>query len=302
MSRETLFSASRTNLTETGLTAWYGLIGASLSVGAPLIGTMSPPLALVSAAIPLFSRWNQISEISSEHQNIEQQRSHYYARAAVKAIVNISIFAATYSIGFAVGQTACFLFLVSFCVSKFINLGNASPIEHLEDLFSTNQKDYPTNRQNIFSSLSANVTDTLRASFYGLVAIATQFPLPYVGQLTTTTATMFFTVPLTARISQINQIDMDPAQTRSYRAKALVSSVMDILVGLGLFAAATLFQLDKIAIFCVLAGWAAAKLTSGGEKSPIHHIQSFFDRVSGAQDNTALIPQAVARPSAPAFQ
>lgn len=284
MSRETLFKTYKTNLSETGLTAWYGLIGASLSVGAPLIGTMNPAMAMISAAVPLFARWNQTSEISSEHPGVGDDSFHYYAQSAIKAIVNIGMLAATYSIGVQLGQAACFLFLISFCASKFINLGDSSPIKHIEDFFSSKQKEHPENRHNFFSSLSANASDTLKATFYGLIAIATQFPLPYIGQVTEVVASMLFVAPLTAKISQINTMKNDLAEplVKQYRAKALVSTVMDILVGLGLFASATALQLDKIAILAVLTGWTTAKLTSGGEKSPIHHVHNFFNRITGA--------------------
>ena len=120
MSRNTIFKTCKTNFSETGLTAWYGLIGASLSVGAPLIGTMNPAMAMISAAVPLFARWNQTSEISSEHQGVNDDSFHYYAQSAIKAIVNIGMLAATYSIGVQLGQAACFLFLLSFLLKTFL--------------------------------------------------------------------------------------------------------------------------------------------------------------------------------------
>jgi hypothetical protein len=288
MSRNTLIETYKTNLSETGLTSWYGLIGASLSVGAPLIGTMNPAMAIISAAVPLLARWNQTSEISSEHHDVGAERFHYYAQSAIKAIVNIGMLVATYSIGVQLGQAACFLFLISFCASKFINLGDASPIKHIEDFFSKKQKVYPENRHNFFSSLSANASDTLKATFYGLIAIATQFPLPYIGQVTEVVASMLFVAPLTAKISQINTMknDLEEHQVKQYRSKALVSTVMDILVGLGLFASATALQLDKIAILAVLTGWTTAKLTSGGENSPIHYVHNFFNKIAKADANS----------------
>ncbi|MDF1827479.1 MAG: hypothetical protein P1U39_04290 [Legionellaceae bacterium] len=286
MSRESFFGSLKENWDDTSLTAWYGLIGASASVGAPLIGIMNPPLAIISAAVPLFARWHQINEISRNNPNMTDNEIYAFkARAVVKALVNIGILAATYTVGMTVGQTACFVFLVAFCVSKLINLGNASPIQHIENWISGQHPDaYPENRQGVFSSLAANITETLRASFYGIVAAATLFPLPLIGLLTPVTAALLFMAPYTARVSQISQMqpDLNPDRPNNHQAKALVSTATDVLVGLGLFATATILQLDKVALLAVIAGWAAAKLTSGGENSPIHHTQRFFSSLGAS--------------------
>lgn|GEM_PF-6164858 len=63
-----------------------------------------------------------------------------------------------------------------------------------------------------------------------------------------------------------------------------------VLVGLGLFATASLLQLDKIAILAVLTGWASAKLTSGGENSPLNHMQGFFNRCAGGNEAPRRTP------------
>jgi hypothetical protein len=110
---------------------------------------MNPPLAILFAIVPLISRWNAIKKIVEE-ENIQGKYWHYCAGAAIKAIVNLAILAATYSIGMAFGPTACLLFLVSFCVSTFLNLGDASPIQHIEDFWSNSQDVvYPNNRTGV---------------------------------------------------------------------------------------------------------------------------------------------------------
>lgn len=280
-----MYGALKTNLGETLYSGLYGLIGTSLSVGAPLIGTINPPLAFVLAISPLVARYSQTTMIV---QNIadeeERKRMNYYykAQATIKAIVNLSMLAATYYIGFALGSTACFLFLISFLCSKLINHGDASPVEHLEDKFlPSGNKEYPLKRRTLLSSFSANFNETVRASYYGLVATATQFPLPFIGQLTHLTAAIFFLGPFVGRMTQIRQIEthnhIGEDAAKWHRAIAIVSTCTDILVGLGLFATAVIFQLDKIAVLMVLAGWASAKLTSGGENSPLHKVQTFFN-------------------------
>ena len=295
-SRENFIRATRTNISQTGLTFWYGAIGASVSVGCPIIGTMSPPLALVSALIPMLSRWGQTADIISNNDLHEGRRWHYYAQATTKALVNLLLLAATYQVGMLLGQAACFLFLVSFCVSKLINLGNDSPIEHIEDMFSTAQKERAPNRQSFIQSLGANVHETIRATYYGLIAAATQFPFPLIGQLTESTAVVLFISPLVGRITQTNAIAEEdgldnPNNAGYFRGKALVSTTMDILVGLGLFTAATLLQLDKLTLLVVLAGWASAKLTSGGANSPLMHIQNGFDGFFSGQRKEAVHAQ-----------
>jgi hypothetical protein len=129
-----------------------------------------------------------------------------------------------------------------------------------------------------------------------LVSTATQFPLPLIGQLTIPTAALFVTTPLIVRGQQIAAMENDLTDRNRagyHRAKALVETAMNMLVGLGLFATATLLQLDKIAILAVLVGWASAKLTSGGENSPLNHIQGFFNRCTGAGEPPVIVPNAV---------
>lgn len=289
MSRETFIGSTKENLSETGLTALYGIVGASVSVGAPLIGIMNIPVAILVATLPILSRWHEIDHIS-KRTNADGQPLlsdsdiwSLKAQAIVKALVNIAILAATCSVGMALGQTACFVFLVAFCVSKFLNLGDASPIQHTEDLLSGQRLDdgYLNKILELFSSLASNITETIRASFYGIVAAATLFPLPLIGLLTPVTAALLFMAPYTARVSQISQMqpDLNPDHPNNHQAKALVSTATDVLIGLGLFATATLLQLDKIALLAVIAGWASAKLTSGGQNSPIHHTQRFFSNL-----------------------
>ena len=285
--------SARENFAETSLTALYGIIGASVSVGAPLIGIMNVPLAIMVATLPIISRWHEIDHISqkTDVNGVPVLNNgdiwSLKAQAVVKAMVNISILAATYSVGMALGQTACFVFLVAFCVSKLLNLGDASPIQHAEDLISGQRLEngYLNKILDLFSSLTNNTTETLRASFYGIVAAATIFPLPLIGQLTAVTAAMLFIAPYSARVSQISQMqpDLDPNRPNNHQAKALVSTATDIFVGLGLFATATILQLDKLALLAVIAGWAAAKLTSGGENSPINHTQRFFSNLGTTQ-------------------
>lgn len=292
MSRDSFFGAAKTNLADTGLTAWYGLIGASVSVGAPIIGTMNPALAGISLVIPLFARWNQTAEILGDNDEV-RNGWRYYSGAVIKALVNIAIFAATYAIGMAFGQTACFLFLVAFCASKFLNLGDASPIQHIEHFWSGKTAVYPEDRTSLISSLGANFTDTMNAIYYGLVSTATQFPLPLIGQLTLPTAGLLFSTPFIARANQIRVMTPDLAdqdRAKYHRAKAMVSTAMNMLVGLGLFATASLLQLDKIAILAVLTGWASAKLTSGGENSPLNHMQGFFNRCAGGNEAPRRTP------------
>ncbi len=127
----------------------------------------------------------------------------------------------------------------------------------------------------------------MNAIYYSLVSTATQFPLPIIGQLTLPTAGLLFSTPFIARANKIRVMTPDLAdqdREKYHRAKAMVSTAMNMLVGLGLFATASLLQLDKIAILAVLTGWASAKLTSGGEKSPLNHLQGFFNRCAGGNE------------------
>ena len=300
MSRKTFFGAINTNFHETATNAGYGLIGASVSVGAPIIGTINPALAIVLAAAPLYFECKQTTKIIEESQANNLKGSSYVASAVIKAIINLAIMGATYSIGMTFGPTACFLFLVSFCASKFLNSGNTSPIEHMDNYWSSKEAKYPKNRQSLVSSLNTNFSDTIIDIQYGVVSIATQFPLPFIGELTKTAAALLFVTPFIVRQRGINAMSSDlrdPQRAGFHRAKLGVSTVMHMLVGLGLFATATLLQLDKIAIFAVLIGWAAAKLTSGGENSPLNHIQGFFNSCmgggeSGEQEENAEINHA----------
>ena len=308
MSRETFISSTAENFSETGLTALYGIVGASVSVGAPLIGIMNIPVAVMVATLPILSRWHEIDRISKMKNDDGQPRLSdreilsLRAEAFVKALVNIGILAATYSVGMALGETACCVFLVAFCVSKFLNLGDASPIQHAEDLISGQGLENGVINKvlELFNSLANNITETLRASFYGIVAAATIFPLPLIGQLTAVTAALLFLAPYSARVSQISRMqdDLNPDQPNNHQAKALVSTATDIFVGLGLFATATILQLDKLALLAVIAGWAAAKLTSGGENSPINHTQRFFSNLGSgsthprAEDTNQQLPVA----------
>jgi hypothetical protein len=296
MSRETFIGSSKENFSETGLTALYGIVGASVSVGAPLIGIMNIPVAVMVATLPILSRWHEIDRISKMKNDDNTPRLSdrdilsLKAEAFVKALVNIGILAATYSVGMALGETACCVFLVAFCVSKFLNLGDASPIQHIEDLISGQGLENGVINKvlELFNSLANNITETLRASFYGIVAAATMFPLPFIGELTAVTATLLFVAPYSARVSQINLMkpDLAPDSPNNHQTKAFVSTATDVFVGLGLFATATILQLDKLALLAVIAGWATAKLTSGGENSPINHTQRFFSSLGASTPAT----------------
>ena len=88
-------------------------------------------------------------------------------------------------------------------------------------------------------------------------------------------------------IFAFSKVDKDGANTDKVREEL---SAMNMLVGLGLFATASLLQLDKIAILAVLTGWASAKLTSGGKKSPLNHMQGFFNRCAGGNEDPRGIP------------
>jgi len=293
MSRSTFVKAVSANAKELGFTAWYGLIGQSVTVGAPLIGKMNPWLAACCMALPVASRFLQTKAIAEENAEVQKNQWSFNGKTAAKAMVNMTMFVITFSIGLTYDAEAAQCVLAAWCLSKWMNLGDGSPIEHLERLFAisgsrdTVPRAFPSDRQGFFGSLSSNVSSTSKALFYGVVAMAsTVGGIPGLGapdlvthaagKLPLLAAVALTLAPLVARLNQISVMGpalKSPEQVTYFRAKALVGTLLDVGMGGIIFALATLSGVDLHITASVLAGWAGAKLSSGGANSPLEHME-----------------------------
>jgi hypothetical protein len=245
---------------------------------------MNPWLATACAALPLFSRWNQIGDVAAEHEAVKRDSWSYNAKAGAKALVNGVMLAITAYTALTYGSVAASWLLGSWCVSKLINLGDASPIEHFEDFFSRNHKAHPGNRQGLLSSLGANLASTCKATFYGLVAMSASVGLPIFGTISFPIACSLIAIPLISRVDQINKMSevVDEDQKKYYRAQALVNTIIDGTMGAVIYTAATMSAFNPIITGGILAGWIGAKLSSGGECSPLDHLTEKTAHLFGA--------------------
>jgi hypothetical protein len=191
-----------------------------------------------------------------------------------------------------------------------MNLGDGSPIEHLERAFSISggldDTPFPANRKSFYASLGSNVSSTFKALFYGVIAMATAvggFPglgavIPssdvateVVGKLPMLAAVLLTVAPLVARLNQISLMEpalRNPQQVSYFRAKALVGTLLDVGMGGLIFAIASLSGFDVAITSGVLTGWAGAKLSSGGAHSPLELLEQFMASAFG-EDTAAPV-------------
>jgi hypothetical protein len=287
LARAGLWASLKTNTKEIGLTAWYGSLGVAYTVGAPLIGNINGFLATISAGIPLFARWNQTTDMAETNEHIANNKWNYYGKAAAKALVNVVMLAVTAAVATTYGSVAASWLLGSWCVSKMINLGDGSPIEHFENYFSNNDKSHPSNRTSLLTSLGANIANTSKGLFYGSIAMAATVGLPVFGSISLPVAGLIFALPFIIRTDQINIMSesITEQQQKYYRANALVSTIVDAAIGFVIYSAATLSGFNPQITGGVLAGWIGAKLSSGGENSPLEHLTKKTAVLLGADEN-----------------
>jgi hypothetical protein len=194
-----------------------------------------------------------------------------------------------------------------------MNLGDGSPIEHLERLFSINgglaDTPFPAHRRNFYASLGSNVSSTFKALFYGVVAMATavggipglgavitssSVATEVVGKLPVLAALALTVAPLVARLNQISLMEpalRSPQQVSYFRANALVGTLLDVGMGGLISAVASLSGFDVAITSGVLTGWAGAKLSSGGAHSPLERVGLFMASAFG-EDAAAFVAAA----------
>ena len=282
-SRDSIWNSLKTNMIEIGLTSWYGLLGISMTTGAPVIGKINPAMSLACAALPVLSRWVQTEEIAEENKSVSQNKWSFRGRAAAKVLINGSMTAITAYAAHKYGMEPSLYLLGAWTVSKLVTLGNGSPIEHIECFFSLNRKQYySSNRSSLLMSIGTNISSTMKATFYGMVALAATTSLPYFGKITIPTAVLLTFIPLVVRVNQIRI--MSPVISRQsqkyYNGKALVDTLIDFGMG-GIIYYSSLMG-DINITTAVLAGWIGAKLTSSGENSPLEYLTDFGSYLFGA--------------------
>lgn len=281
-SRGNILGAIKTNFIETGLTGWYGLLGIAMTTGAPIIGHINPAMAIACAGLPVLSRWVQTEEIAEENKSVKDNKWSYRGRSAAKVLINGGMTAITAYVASAYGVTPAMWLLGAWCISKIITLGDGSPIEHMECFFSLSQRRrYSASRSDLLLSLGNNVSATSKATFYGVVALAATTSIPYFGHITVPTATLLTVVPLVVRLNQIRIMTrvINQQYQKYYNAKALVDTLIDMAMG-GIIYYASLSG-DVHITAAVLAGWIAAKLTSGGDYSPLDYLSNFGTYIFG---------------------
>jgi hypothetical protein len=282
-SRHNILSALKSNLIEIGLTGWYGLLGTAMTTGAPIIGKINPAMSIACAVLPVLSRCVQTEEIAEENKTVNENKWSYRGRAAAKVIINSVMTLITAYTAHTYGVNPSMYLLSAWCLSKLITLGDGSPTEHFECSFSlSRRRQYSPQRSGLFMSLGNNLSATSKATFYGMVALATTATIPYFGQITIPTAGLLTVVPLIVRINQIRIMApvIGSRNQKYYNAKALVDTLVDMGMGAIIYYASLVG--DVHITTSVLAGWIGAKITSSGDNSPLDHLSGFGSYLLGA--------------------
>jgi hypothetical protein len=295
MARDNIFSSLTNNLKSTALTTLYGGIGIASTIGLPVIGKTHPIVGAIMALVPIFSRVDQATEIA---ENAKIDKSQYIYSIIGKVLVNsampiISGLAGVYS-----GQPFAYALLGSWIGAKIISGGDNSPLEFLENIFS-NKKigENSLSRKNFVSSFVSNIKDTVMATWYGLIGMATTTGAPILGTITPAVGAALALTPLASRLDQIKEMQaLYPVNSEgNFYKKAITKVIINAVMGAGIAAVAVLTASPQVS-GGVLFGWIASKILSSGDNSPLEYIQGNNTPVP------AVAPPSYAsaiRPSAP---
>jgi hypothetical protein len=137
------FSASLlSNIKDTLLVGWYGIIGLAATSGAPVVGSITWTVALMMFLSPIISRVDQILEIYKDHATVFQP-SIYIFRSLFKVFTNV--FLGTIIAALAIQSNSSIIpggVLIGWIVSKVLSSGDFSPLYYMTESNPINPPQY----------------------------------------------------------------------------------------------------------------------------------------------------------------
>lgn len=280
-----------TNIKSTGLTAYYGSLGLSVSHTIPLLGKQNPFAAIFFGLLPIISRIDQVGEVlddqkskdaksddeKSKAEKSEAEKGRYYKKIFTRVGINMIMPAITYITAANYGFGFAAPLLTSWLLSKVIAAGDYSPLDHTEHFFSgsTAEIDAP-GRNNFFESLQSNLKDTVMAGWYGVVGLAMTTGAPILGTVSPIVGVLLMLTPIISRIDQVRQIENDHPNIKdgNYTARAMVRVLLNACIGFTVAGAANYFSAAGAASG-VLLGYVGGKVSSEGDNSPLKHFENW---------------------------